>query len=213
MIRTVPAAGRKGGRYPFFNHPNYSNSLGTDFEGVQKGPRPSSINSKPGFFWFKRWFLALHPWNLTWNLKRSPWKRRFLLETIIFRFHVKFRGCKCSYFSYFKIKMSQDFFLLGTSTLTTIPLAHNMISSTKWRLLRSDKHLQVLEEIQLQRSVLASRCWRGTLLVGKSGDLERFWRFWRLTKYQGTGPYHIPPNGRSSTQKCQKGRGYIAYIC
>ena len=34
----------------------------------------------------------IHPWNLTWNLKRSPWKRRFLLETIIFRFHVKFRG-------------------------------------------------------------------------------------------------------------------------
>ena len=34
----------------------------------------------------------LHPWNLTWNLKGSPWKRWFLLETIIFRFHVKFRG-------------------------------------------------------------------------------------------------------------------------
>ena len=32
----------------------------------------------------------LHPWNLTWNLKRSPCKRRFLLQTIIFRFHVKF---------------------------------------------------------------------------------------------------------------------------
>ena len=34
----------------------------------------------------------IHPWNLTWNLKRSPWKRWFLLEIIIFRFHVKFRG-------------------------------------------------------------------------------------------------------------------------
>ena len=31
------------------------------------------------------------PRNLTWNPKRSPWKRRFLLETIIFRFHAKFR--------------------------------------------------------------------------------------------------------------------------
>ena len=38
------------------------------------------------------------PWNLTWNLKRSPWKRRFLLETIIFRFHVKFRGSMCFLF-------------------------------------------------------------------------------------------------------------------
>ena len=36
----------------------------------------------------------IHPWNLTWNLKRSPWKRRFLSETIIFRFHVNFRGSR-----------------------------------------------------------------------------------------------------------------------
>ena len=42
----------------------------------------------------RKW--RLHPWNLTWNLKRSPWKRRFLLETISFRFHVKFRGCNCT---------------------------------------------------------------------------------------------------------------------
>ena len=36
--------------------------------------------------------MNIHPRNLTWNLKISPWKRRFLLETIIFRFRVKFRG-------------------------------------------------------------------------------------------------------------------------
>ena len=39
--------------------------------------------------------FPIHPWNLTWNLKRSHWKRRFLLETI--RFHVKFRGSKSSW--------------------------------------------------------------------------------------------------------------------
>ena len=33
------------------------------------------------------------PQSLTRNLKISPWKRRFLLETIIFRFHVKTWGC------------------------------------------------------------------------------------------------------------------------
>ena len=44
-------------------------------------------------------FGKIHPWNLTWNLKRSPWKRRFLLETIIFRFHVKFRGSICNIYS------------------------------------------------------------------------------------------------------------------
>ncbi len=40
--------------------------------------------------WWK--FQKLHPWSLTWNLKIKPWKRRFLLETIIFRFHVKLLG-------------------------------------------------------------------------------------------------------------------------
>ena len=34
------------------------------------------------------------PWRLAWHLKISPWKkRRFLLETIIFRFRVKLLGC------------------------------------------------------------------------------------------------------------------------
>ena len=34
----------------------------------------------------------IHSRKLTWNLKMNPWKRRFLLKTIIFRFHVSFRG-------------------------------------------------------------------------------------------------------------------------
>ena len=34
----------------------------------------------------KEWFNhQLHPWSWTWHLKISPWKRRFLLETMIFR--------------------------------------------------------------------------------------------------------------------------------
>ena len=37
--------------------------------------------------------LPILPRKLTWNLKMDPWKRRFLLETILFRFHVSFRGC------------------------------------------------------------------------------------------------------------------------
>ena len=39
----------------------------------------------------------IHPVKLTWNLKMNPWKRRFLLKTIIFRFHVSFRGDKPSF--------------------------------------------------------------------------------------------------------------------
>ena len=38
-------------------------------------------------------FGNVHSRNLTWNLKISPWKRRFPLETIIFRFHVSFWKC------------------------------------------------------------------------------------------------------------------------
>ena len=41
----------------------------------------------------KPWKIKAHPRNLRWNLKISPWKRKVHLETIIFRFHVKFRGC------------------------------------------------------------------------------------------------------------------------
>ena len=37
-------------------------------------------------------FIWLHLPKQTWNLKMDPWKRRFLLETIISRFHVEFRG-------------------------------------------------------------------------------------------------------------------------
>ena len=38
-------------------------------------------------------FSEIHPPKQTWNLKMDPWKRRFLLETIISRFHVNFWGC------------------------------------------------------------------------------------------------------------------------
>ena len=37
--------------------------------------------------------LRMHPWNLTWKLKRSPWKRRFRTwKPSFLDFHVKFRG-------------------------------------------------------------------------------------------------------------------------
>ena len=53
----------------------------------------------------------LHPWSLTWNLKINPWKRRFLLETIIFRFHVKLWGVYLLTFEWLDGKM----FFLETS--------------------------------------------------------------------------------------------------
>ena len=36
---------------------------------------------------------TIHSQSLTWNLKMAPWNRRFLLGTIIFRFHVKLWEC------------------------------------------------------------------------------------------------------------------------
>ena len=35
----------------------------------------------------------VHSRKLTWHPKIDTWKRRFLLETIILRFHVSFREC------------------------------------------------------------------------------------------------------------------------
>ena len=68
---------------------------------------PTKGRSNKSDLWFLRWVqktmqykiveaplkIKLHPWSLTWNLKISSWKRRFLLETIISRFHVKLWGC------------------------------------------------------------------------------------------------------------------------
>ena len=39
-------------------------------------------------------FLNLLPRNLTWNLKMMVSKRNLLFWGLLFRFHVKFRGCK-----------------------------------------------------------------------------------------------------------------------
>ena len=53
-----------------------------------KNPATSSIQQS---LWraFLRTCSHLPSQSLTWNLKLGPWKRRFLLETIIFRFHIK----------------------------------------------------------------------------------------------------------------------------
>ena len=44
------------------------------------------------FGWRQKRKKNKNPRKLTWNLKMNPWKRRFLLTIIIFRFHVSFRG-------------------------------------------------------------------------------------------------------------------------
>ena len=56
--------------------------------------KPSILGAHP-YFW-KHLFCVtkqqnIRPRKLTWNLKMKPWNRRFLLKTIIFRFHVSFR--------------------------------------------------------------------------------------------------------------------------
>ena len=40
--------------------------------------------------------FSIHPGRLTYPLKRDPWKRRFLLETTIFRGYVSLRECNFS---------------------------------------------------------------------------------------------------------------------
>ena len=38
-------------------------------------------------------YRGMNSWKLTWHPKIDTWKRSFLLETIILRFHVSFREC------------------------------------------------------------------------------------------------------------------------
>ena len=57
---------------------------------------------------------SIHPPKQTWNLKMDPWKRRFLLETIISRFHVNFWGC--NYHPY--ENMSLSFEMVGHWKIT-----------------------------------------------------------------------------------------------
>ena len=44
---------------------------------------------------WRRWNKTILPRKLTWNLRIHPWKRKIIFQTIIFRFHVKFRGSTC----------------------------------------------------------------------------------------------------------------------
>ena len=60
----------------------------------------------------------LHPWSLTWNLKISPWKRSFLLESIILRFHAKLKGCRWCFETFFNFYL----YLGRLSNLTTVIL-------------------------------------------------------------------------------------------
>ncbi len=55
-----------------------------------------AIKTVNGFQRVVRWstyYIMYTPPKQTWNLKMDPWKRRFLLETTISRFHVNFWGC------------------------------------------------------------------------------------------------------------------------
>ena len=63
-----------------------------------------------------------NPRSLTWNLKISPWKRRFLLETIIFRFHVRFQGCS----------LSKVAFPKGKDRLPTIHFSRGEMLNFRW---------------------------------------------------------------------------------
>ena len=46
---------------------------------------------------FQGVFVVKGPRKLTWNLKRTPWKRRNIYKPPIFGFHVSFQGCISSY--------------------------------------------------------------------------------------------------------------------
>ncbi len=58
-------------------------------------------------------YPQLHPPKQTWNLKMDPWKRRFLLETIISRFHVNFLGCIHLFWAIYGAPCHPTYLLVG----------------------------------------------------------------------------------------------------
>ena len=74
--------------------------------------------------------LLIHPPKQTWNLKMDPWKRRFLLETIISRFHVNFWGCNISLASFIVCYAMIHF---GTGYPRSLPYNFDLFHSKFWR--------------------------------------------------------------------------------
>lgn len=112
---------------------------------------------------FEGYKMTLRPSSIEWEGKKNVTNSKpgVLVQKIL--------GIKCPYLSY-KTKCHKTF---SSSTFKS-PKAHNMISSTKWRLLRSDKHLQVLEEIQLPRCAAFEGSWIGIFPSGaRSESLSR----------------------------------------
>ena len=60
------------------------------------------------------------PRNLKWNLKIDPWKRRFLLETIIFRGYVSFGECTPLKINMFYLRITYNW--RGENHLPSSPL-------------------------------------------------------------------------------------------
>ena len=67
--------------------------MSSNCQGAKLQKMPGFINPAAVEIHKTMYIGYIHPWSLTWKLKISHWKRRFLLETIIFRFHVKLWGC------------------------------------------------------------------------------------------------------------------------
>ena len=71
----------------------------------------------------------VHPPKQTWNLKMDPWKRRFLLETIISRFHVNFWECILPNHCFELWNMNQP---LNLHPVENRSFATSMFGSEKW---------------------------------------------------------------------------------
>ena len=72
----------------------------------------------------------------TWNLKMTPWNRRFLLESIIFRFHVKFgEGIFSGMYLYFRCRRLQacleNFPSIGTSCFKNAQPSRHTVKSAR----------------------------------------------------------------------------------
>ena len=64
----------------------------------------------------------VHPWKLTWNPKMEVWKMIILFNWAVFRFHVKFQGCKWCFSGFFSSpkKQREKFLQIAKVTIYNI---------------------------------------------------------------------------------------------
>ena len=106
-----------------------------------------------------QWQPRIHPRNSTWNLKIMVSKWTFLFQGLIFRFHVKFRGCTSNMYSKHSMLYIEP---LGRGMSVASMLEFWAVTIQQWSLQFNNptKRMEFCSPIQ-EEHVSAPQKWRG----------------------------------------------------